>query len=44
MNKFLEIIKNKVNQSYTFEEDLQILKILESIEISSDKGTREFIN
>jgi predicted dehydrogenase len=43
MNHFLETIQNKIKQPYTFEEDLNILKILESIEKSSDKGTREFI-
>tara|TARA_B100001750_G_C15499852_1_gene596474 strand:- start:215 stop:1243 length:1029 start_codon:yes stop_codon:yes gene_type:complete len=44
MSSFLQIIQNKIKQPYTFEEDLQILKILEAIESSSDKGTREFIN
>ena len=43
MNNFLEIIQNQTKQAYTFEEDLQILKILESIEKSSDEGKREFI-
>ena len=43
MNNFLETIQNKTTQAYTFEEDLQILKILESIEKSSDEGKREFI-
>lgn len=43
MNHFLETIQNKINQPYSFEDDLDILKILESIESSSDKGTREFI-
>jgi predicted dehydrogenase len=43
MNHFLETIQNKIKQPYTFEDDLNILKILESIEKSSDKGTREFI-
>lgn len=43
MSKFLETIQNKIKQPYTFEEDLQILKILESIENSSDRGIKEFI-
>ena len=43
MKNFLSIIKKEVKQSYTFEDDIKILKILESIEKSSDNGTREFI-
>lgn len=43
MNNFLGIIQNKIKQSYTFEEDLQILKILGSIENSSDNGIKELI-
>lgn len=43
MSKFLGTIQNKIKQPYTFEEDWQILKILESIENSSDKGMKELI-
>ena len=43
MNTFLKSIKKETNQPYTFEEDLKILKILESIEKSSDNGSKEKI-
>ena len=39
----LKSIKNEVRQNYTFKEDLEILKILEKIEKSSDTGVSQNI-
>ena len=44
MRIFIKSIKKEISQPYTFEEDLKILKILESIEKSSDSGNRQKIN
>lgn len=43
MKSFLDSIQGKREQPYTFKEDLQILKILESIEKSNDNGLKEII-
>jgi len=43
MKIFLESILKKREQPYTFKEDLQILKILELIEKSSDNGQKEIV-
>ena len=43
MSTFVKSIKHEVVQPYTFEEDLKILKILESIEKSSTTGNRQEI-
>ena len=43
MNTFLKSIQKEISQPYTFEEDLKILKILESIEKSSNEGLRKMI-
>jgi predicted dehydrogenase len=40
---FIKSIKNEVRQNYTFKEDLEILKILEKIEKSSDTGVSQNI-
>jgi predicted dehydrogenase len=43
MRTFIKSIRKEISQPYTFEEDLKILKILESIEKSSDSGNRQTI-
>ncbi|NNL59247.1 MAG: Gfo/Idh/MocA family oxidoreductase [Nitrosopumilus sp.] len=43
MSTFLDSVKKKIVQPYTFKEDLQILKILERIEKSSDSGIKEIL-
>jgi len=43
MKTFLESIQKKRIQPYSFKEDLQILKILELIEKSSDTGLKEIV-
>ena len=43
METFLRSIKKEIQQPYTFKEDLEILKILESIEKSSENGVKELI-
>ena len=41
MKNFLDLIRQKNLQKYTFKDDLQILKILETIEESSKTGIRQ---
>ncbi|MCV0393565.1 MAG: Gfo/Idh/MocA family oxidoreductase [Nitrosopumilus sp.] len=41
MSSFLDSIQKKIEQPYTFKEDLQILKILEIIESSSESGLKK---
>ena len=43
IENLLKIIKNETNQTYTFAEDLKILKILSLIENSSNSGRLEVI-
>jgi len=43
MRTFLNTIKKENSTPYTFAEDFKILKILESIEKSSDDGNRQII-
>ncbi len=43
MNMFLKSIRKEIPPPYTFEDDFKILKILESIERSSDTGIRESV-
>lgn len=43
IHTFIKLIKGEIKQPYTFEEDLKILKILESIEKSSDSGSKQFV-
>lgn len=43
MEHFIKSIKKETTQNYTFSEDMDILKILEKIENSSDHGTKELI-
>lgn len=43
MRNFIKTIKKEILQPYTFEEDLKILKLLESIEVSSDLGEKQII-
>ncbi len=43
MRNFIKAIRKEIPLPYNFVDDLKILKILESIEKSSDEGTREFI-
>lgn len=43
MRNFIKTIKKEIPQSYTFEADLKILKILESIEISNNLGKKQII-
>lgn len=43
MKNFLLTIEGKIDYPYTFEEDLQILNILEKIEKSSDTGSKQKI-
>ncbi len=43
MKMFLKAIKKESPIPYTFEEDFKILKILEAIEKSSEKGNREIV-
>jgi predicted dehydrogenase len=44
MKNFVQVICNKRTSNYSYEEDLKILKILESIEKSCDKQITENIN
>lgn len=41
MSMFIKSIKGEIEQPYTFEDDYKILKILESIEKSSEFGTKQ---
>lgn len=43
MSTFVKSIKGEIEQPYTFEDDFKILKILESIEKSSDVGNKQKI-
>ncbi len=43
MSMFIKSIKGEIEQPYTFEDDYKILKILESIEKSSDRGSKQKI-
>jgi predicted dehydrogenase len=43
MRNFIKTIKKEIPQPYTFEADLKILKILESIEISNNLGKKQII-
>jgi len=43
MESFLRSIRKEIKQPYTFEEDLHILKVLESIERSSVDGVKEIV-
>jgi predicted dehydrogenase len=43
MSTFVKSIKGEIGQPYTFKDDFKILKILESIEKSSDTGNRQKI-
>jgi predicted dehydrogenase len=43
MSMFIKSIKGEIEQPYTFEDDFKILKILESIEKSSDMGNKQKI-
>jgi predicted dehydrogenase len=43
MSMFVKSIKGEIEQPYTFEDDFKILKILESIEKSSDMGDKQKI-
>lgn len=43
MKTFLDSIQKRIKQPYTFNEDLQILKILEHIENSSNSGLKEIV-
>ncbi len=43
MSMFVKSIKGEIEQPYTFEDDFKILKILESIEKSSDVGNKQKI-
>lgn len=43
MKNFIEVIERKKDYPYTFEEDFEILNILEKIENSSNSGTKQII-
>ena len=43
MNNFIMLIKEKTSQEFTYENDLEVLKILDAIESSSIDGTRKII-
>lgn len=43
IRNFIKTIKKEISQPYTFELDLKILKLLESIETSSDLGKKQII-
>ena len=40
---FIKSIKKEIQQNYTFKQDLEILRILEKIEKSSETGIRQNI-
>jgi len=44
INNFIDSIKGKIKQPYTFDEDFKILKILEKIEKSSNLGIKQQVN
>jgi len=43
IESFLKLIKKEIQQPYTLKNDLDILKILEAIEKSSDSGTHQIV-